>query len=114
MTWKEWTTTEMHHDRESHSLVDCQPIPGTDAGSAYLLHGPLTGDFYLSTDSELQLAGASVLDYAGYAISGGGDFNGDGNIDVVVGAYNADSNGSGAGAAYIVTGPLDSMKDIAC
>ena len=87
-----------------------QDSGGTDAGSAYLLHGPLTGDFYLSSDADLQLTGTSVLDYAGYAISGGGDFNGDGYADVVVGAYNADANGSGAGAAYIVTGPLeDSM-----
>jgi hypothetical protein len=80
----------------------------TDAGATYLLTGPLNGDIYLDTDAELIVTGSTLQDYAGYAIAGNGDFNGDGEIDAIIGAYNEGSNGSGSGATYIVTGPLSS------
>jgi hypothetical protein len=78
---------------------------GSDAGAAYLVHGPLSGDVSLAA-AEAKLIGEAAMDYAGYSIHGGGDFNGDGTPDVVVGAYAQDSGSPDAGAAYVLFGPL--------
>jgi Ca2+-binding RTX toxin-like protein len=51
--------------------------------------------------------GAASYDYAGSAVSDAGDVNGDGFDDFVIGAHNADSNGSNSGASYVVFGQAD-------
>jgi hypothetical protein len=49
--------------------------------------------------------GAATLDYTGEAVASGGDIDGDGYDDVIVGAYGADpSSRSRAGVAYVVYG----------
>ena len=51
------------------------------------------------------LAGDGILDGAGFAVSGGGDVNGDGLSDVLVGAHFADNPGaSNQGSTYVVFG----------
>jgi Putative metal-binding motif/FG-GAP repeat len=56
-----------------------------------------------------RLTGEAMSDGVGYAVAGGGDVNGDGLADLVVGAYNEASGGTEAGASYIFHGPLTAM-----
>jgi Ca2+-binding RTX toxin-like protein len=48
--------------------------------------------------------GASADDRSGRTVSSAGDVNGDGFDDLIVGALNADPNGSNSGASYVVFG----------
>ncbi|MFZ5477264.1 MAG: MopE-related protein [Myxococcota bacterium] len=50
------------------------------------------------------LTGASAGDFAGWAVAGPGDMDGDGTPEVAVGAYSADGGGAGSGALYVVSG----------
>ncbi len=82
---------------------------GSSAGRAYLVHGTASGtDLDLSAATAL-LTGEDTYDYAGYSVAGLGDFNGDGYDDVAVGAYGDDDGASGAGATYIVKGPVSTL-----
>ena len=79
---------------------------GTDAGQVYLLFGATTG---WSMDTPLSSADASVLgeqpgDLAGTAIAGGGDVNGDGYDDLLIGAPFNDDTATDAGKAYLLYG----------
>jgi hypothetical protein len=79
-----------------------------DTGGTFVFHGPVTGDHPL-TDAQGKLIGESTGDQSGAAISGGGDVNGDGVPDVLVGAPKEDTNGSMAGAAYVVHGSMGNV-----
>ncbi len=50
------------------------------------------------------ISGEEVYDRSGTAVSGGGDINGDGIDDFIIGTYGANSNGYDAGATYIIFG----------
>jgi hypothetical protein len=58
------------------------------------------------SSADATITGASDQDYAGYSISGAGDVDGDGAADLLINAYRADSNGSNAGATYLVLGAV--------
>lgn len=60
-----------------------------------------TGDL---DDAGAFLAGETGSDLAGYALDGAGDFNGDGRLDVLIGAPAGDRPDHDAGAAYLVLG----------
>jgi len=81
-----------------------------DSGAAYVVFGkgtPFASAFSLSTlngSNGFELRGVSVGDETGRAVGGGGDVNGDGFDDLIVGAYLADPNGGGSGATYVVFG----------
>ncbi|MBK9648383.1 MAG: FG-GAP repeat protein [Deltaproteobacteria bacterium] len=55
---------------------------------------------------DVSFSGGASRDYFGYAVSAGGDANGDGYDDLLVGAYGADTSTTGAGAAYLFYGPF--------
>ncbi|MBM4390775.1 MAG: FG-GAP repeat protein [Deltaproteobacteria bacterium] len=76
---------------------------GTGAGAAALLHGSasLAGLDFSATDA--QFVGESDGDSAGESLSGG-DIDGDGFADVLVGAPSEASAGGSAGAAYLLFG----------
>ena len=58
------------------------------------------------------LWGEKSSDYAGMAMDGVGDVNGDGYDDLLVGAYGNDSGGSSSGAAYLVLGSSGGLSDM--
>ncbi|MCB9758335.1 MAG: FG-GAP repeat protein [Alphaproteobacteria bacterium] len=78
---------------------------GVDAGAVFLVMGPANGTRDLST-ADVILWGEDEYDYAGYSVSGGGDVNADGAVDLIIGAHYEDTGGTDAGAAYLVYGPV--------
>ncbi|MEM7550504.1 MAG: T9SS type A sorting domain-containing protein [Bacteroidota bacterium] len=63
--------------------------------------------FDLSTldgNNGFQIDGLSSGDISGFSVSFAGDVNGDGNSDFIIGAPNADPNGSSSGESYIILG----------
>jgi hypothetical protein len=88
--------------------------PGTASGTgtAYLLHGPLTGDVGLGS-ADAMLSGEVEDDNAGAAVAAAGDVDGDGNPDLAVGAYGYDYGGSATGAAFILLGPVSGAIGLA-
>lgn len=70
---------------------------GTDAGRAFLMSG-------LDGHVLHEWFGESALDEFGLDVDGGGDVDGDGLADVVVGAYRHDAAGTDAGRLYVFSG----------
>ncbi|MEQ9643583.1 MAG: hypothetical protein RIM84_26430 [Alphaproteobacteria bacterium] len=61
------------------------------------------------------IGGAGTGDYLGQSVSGGGDVNGDGIPDLVIGAYLLDGGAANSGGAYVVFGgdtTFDSAVDV--
>lgn len=83
---------------------------GSFSGAAYVVfgHGPdkptELADIAAGQGAGFAINGEVSLDFAGYAVAGAGDIDGDGLSDLVVGAYGHDSAGDGAGRAYVVYG----------
>ncbi|MBY0475161.1 MAG: hypothetical protein K2Q13_08900 [Nitrosomonas sp.] len=79
------------------------------AGSSYVVFGKAAGfDATLNLSSldgsnGFRLDGAAAGDFSGL-VSNAGDVNGDGFADFLVGAVNADPNGSLSGSSYVVFG----------
>jgi hypothetical protein len=79
--------------------------------AAYLLLGSSLSGFGHSSTVDLGLAdhimfGESNTDSAGKAVAGGGDFDGDGRADLLIGAFENDDGGYAAGKSYLVTSGL--------
>ncbi len=51
-----------------------------------------------------QISGEAADDYSGVSVASAGDVNGDGFDDLIVGARDADPNGTYSGASYVVFG----------
>lgn len=85
---------------------------GTSAGAVYLVHGPVSGSAFLA-DLGAKLLGEHESDQAGYGVGGGGDIDGDGVADIVVGAGGEDTGGDDAGAAYVLYGNLSGPVSLA-
>jgi hypothetical protein len=75
-----------------------------DAGGAFVFYGSASG--WTSTDlasADVTVTGVAMSDYAGRHVAGG-DLDGDGLSDLVVGAYAADAGGSSAGSVGVLLG----------
>lgn len=70
------------------------------AGRAYIFYGGSS----MNNTADKTFNGLTSADYFGQSVSGGGDLNGDGYDDVIVGAYQNDAGGAEAGSAYIFYG----------
>ena len=80
-------------------------IDYSDQGQAYLFQGPVTGQLGAS-DAFATFDGESSGDRAGDTVRGGGDINGDGNLDLVIAATGNDQAAYSAGLVYVMYGPL--------
>ncbi len=87
------------------------------AGAAYTVFGRRSTssvDLRRLGSRGIRLDGAAAGDYAGTAVAGAGDVDGDGRPDVVIGAYGADGNGrADAGGAFVVFGRAAGRVDLA-
>ncbi len=81
---------------------------GSDAGTAYLVLGPVSGIVDFSAASG-KLVGEKANSHAGTSVSSAGDFDADGHADLLVGAPNA---GFGPGAVYLLCGPISGEIDL--
>jgi hypothetical protein len=75
---------------------------GIDAGRAYLYFGGATVD----NIADVIFTGATLGDNFGVSVASGGDVNGDGYGDVLVGAILNDAGGNAAGRAYLYLNSL--------
>jgi|GEM_PF-646067 len=71
------------------------------SGLAYVVESTATGAITLSSSTATLLRGVAASDRAGVSVAGGGDANGDGYDDILIGA---DVASGGLGAAYLVVG----------
>ena len=87
---------------------------GVNTGASYVVFGRDTataGDFGaninvtdLDGSNGFRINGASAYDVSGWSVASAGDLNGDGISDLIIGAPQADPNGSLSGASYVVFG----------
>ncbi len=90
---------------------DADPGGRENAGAVYVVFGT-DGGYPASFGPDahdgirgLVIEGESAGDFAGFAVAGAGDINGDGFDDIVIGAYGkTTAGGAMAGAAYVVFG----------
>ena len=83
-------------------------LGGSDSGAIYIQYGPISGPMDLTSSADSILYGESIGDQLGRGASIVGDVNGDGNADVIVGAYKHDGSGTDSGSAYLLLGPIGS------
>lgn len=77
---------------------------GDDGGSAYLVLGPIPAGVVALGEADRRWRARNLADQAGRAVDGGGDLDGDGLSDLVVGAPYADFGGSYGGEVYLLRG----------
>ena len=81
-----------------------------DAGAVYLFEGPLTVDLTV-TEADASFLGAAAGDQLGNfaSVASGGDLDGDGSTDIVLGASENAGGGFKRGAVYVHFGPTHSV-----
>lgn len=82
------------------------PWRNSAAGSTYLIFGKSSGwtsPFGL-VNADASFVGENAGDKSGLSVAGGGDVNGDGYDDILIGAPGDDDGGTDAGLTYLVFG----------
>jgi len=83
---------------------------GSYSGQSYVVFGSRSGfaaDFVpsaLNGSNGFRINGIATFDFSGRSVSSAGDVNGDGIDDLIIGATDADPNGSYSGQSYVVFG----------
>ncbi len=83
----------------------------SEAGAAYLLLGPVSGQRSLAAADGV-LTGEAGGDHAGWSVGGGHDLDGDGLADIAVGAPGRDVAGNEAGMVYLLHGPVSGERGL--
>ncbi len=76
-------------------------------GAVYVVGAPAYGTFDLAETDHARLVGEAAGDKLGRGLAGGADLDGDGQADVVAGAWQASGGAFSAGKAYVAYGPLE-------
>ncbi len=82
-------------------------------GAVYLVSGLPSGTDNIGNIAPVKLLGDDANDWAGYAVAGVGDLDGDGTADLAIGATRDDTSGVDAGVAFVLHGPVDANDTIA-
>jgi hypothetical protein len=78
---------------------------GADAGAAYVFApAPGTSGTWTTANASATFYGAAAGDALGAGLASGGDADGDGRDDLLIGATGVDTVASGGGAVYVVLG----------
>jgi hypothetical protein len=92
-------------------LIIGAPSTANFTGASYVVFGKTGGlgaNFNLATLNGVngfRIDGEAVDDHFGSSVAGAGDINGDGFADLIIGAYDASTNGNDySGAAYVIFG----------
>ncbi len=85
----------------------------TRQGAVYVLSGPVTTGGDVGSLATAKLTGDDANDWAGYAVAGAGDVDGDGFDDLFVGATRDDTAGTDAGIGFVVHGPITGAAPLA-
>ncbi|MCB9688776.1 MAG: FG-GAP repeat protein [Alphaproteobacteria bacterium] len=86
-------------------------LAGNGTGGVWVVRGPATAEVDLG-GAWATWVGESEDDDAGAAIAGGRDLDGDGRVDLVVGARWDDATGNNAGAAYVLRPTLAGSHEL--
>ena len=84
---------------------------GADAGAAWVVPGPISGSIAVESTG-FPVYGGRAGARAGWSIGSAGDANGDGEVDLLIGAYADSTAGTQAGAAYLVSGPVTGVGSV--
>ena len=88
---------------------------GNNSGASYVVFGKTDGravelgDIGGDDNDGFVLNGVNAGDRSGTSVSGAGDINGDGLDDIIIGANQANPNGTNSGASYVVFGKTDGV-----
>ncbi len=74
---------------------------GEDTGEAWLFYGPVTDGDHVAADADVRLIGPDPGAFAGGALTGPGDLDGDGTDDLAISA-----DGQGGGHVYVLLAPF--------
>ncbi len=85
---------------------------GDNYGPTVATAGECLGGTIRLSAVEAKIIGERDEDGAGCSVASAGDVNGDGYVDLIIGAYGADEGGTLAGAAYLVLGPVTGDVDL--
>ena len=88
------------------AVGDEEGTDGKSTGVVYIFSGDVLSGTFDESDAVATLWGEEDMDMAGCSVDAAGDVNGDGLADLLVGAFGKDKDGWGAGAAYLVLGPV--------
>ena len=101
---------DLNGDGHNDLLIGAHEMDGsfTDSGGAYVIHGPADRSISLA-GAQLRMIGGDGSERAGISVSGGGDTDGDGVREVLIGA---DRARGGAGAVYLLRGDLTGTVDL--
>jgi hypothetical protein len=76
-----------------------------EAGRVHIIYGPMPEDITLDLEEDAIFEGVSARDYLGISVGSGGDLDGDGVVDLLMGAYGYDNNSEDqSGAAVLFYG----------
>ncbi|MGB0640777.1 MAG: integrin alpha, partial [Myxococcota bacterium] len=77
---------------------------GGGPGAVFLFTGPFLEGSYTQEDADAQFLGAASGDKLGSSLLGNLDYDGDGEVDLLIGAEGADTSDANVGKVYVLLG----------